>query len=89
MVNENYVRRTNELIVEFYDYLDREKFSEEEINSLKEKQKCINEYSLGRFYHRKKEYAKAKEYYRKSKNMGNTNTKNRIALIFATLHICI
>lgn len=89
MVNENYVRRTNELIVEFYDYLDREKFSEEEINSLKEKQKCINEYSLGRFYHRKKEYAKAKEYYRKSKNMGNTNIKNRIALIFATLHICI
>ena len=89
MANENYVRRTNELIVEFYDYLDRAKFSEEEIQTLKAKQKALNEYYLGRFYHKKKDFAKAKEFYKKSKSLGNSSLKNTIASILASLHICI
>lgn len=89
MANENYVKRTNELIVEFYDYLDRAKFSEEEIQALKAKQKALNEYYLGRFYHKKKDFTKAKEFYKKSKSLGNSSLKNTIASILASLHICI
>lgn len=89
MVNENYVKRTNELIVEFYDYLDKNKFTEEQIEELKEKRRGINEYSLGRFYHRKREFSKAREHYKKSNQMGNKNLKNTVASIMALMHICI
>lgn len=89
MVNENYFKRTNELIVDFYDYLDKEKFSEQQINQLKEERRALNEYLLGRFYHSRKEYKKASGYYKKSKEMGNTSWKNTMAAIAAKLHVCI
>ena len=60
-----------------------------DIEELKSKQKAVNEYLLGRFYHNKKQYKTALEYYKKSKEMGNDNMKNKIAAILAKLHICI
>lgn len=89
MANENYVKRTNELVVDFYDYLPKDKFSDTDIEELKCKQKAVNEYLLGRFYHNKKQYKTALEYYKKSKEMGNDNMKNKIAAVLAKLHICI
>ena len=89
MVSEDYVRRTNELIVDFIDYLDRDKFSEQQIGELKDKRRAINEYSLGRYYHRKKDYLNAIRYYKNSKQMGNANMKNSIALVLAMLHVRI
>lgn len=89
MVNENYFRRTNELIVEFYDYLDRNTYSEQQINDLKNGRRILNEYLLGRFYHEKKEFAKAKSYYKKSFQLGNRSIKNYAALILAYLGIAI
>ena len=84
-----YVEQTNERIVGFYDYLDPDKFSKDEIEELKAKRRAFNEYLMGRYYHRKKDYAKAKEYYKKSKEMGNNGKKRLAASVLASLHIRI
>lgn len=85
MINVDYTKATNEQIVEFYDYLDREKYSEEQIDELKRKRRALNEYCLGRFYHAKGEFKEAKQYYRKSQKMGNRNWKCAVALALAGL----
>ncbi len=85
MVNIDYTKATNEQIVEFYDYLDREKYSEQQIADLKKKQRAVNEYSLGRFYHAKGDFQEAKQYYKKSKKLGNHDWKCSAAWMLACL----
>lgn len=86
MVNEDYTRAMNERIVDFYDYLDPVKFSKEEIEELKDKKRADNEFLLGRFYHNRKDFLKARTLYKKSIRMGNTNWKCKVALMLTYLH---
>lgn len=85
MVNIDYTKSTNEQIVGFYDYLDKEKFSEKEIERLKEKRRALNEYLSGRFYHASGDFVSAKKYYKKSFMMGNYSWKCFAAMIFASI----
>lgn len=75
MINIDYMKATNERIVDFYDYLDKKKFSDKEIFEMKEKRKALNEYLIGRYYHSNGDFKKAREYYRKSRRMGNRGWK--------------
>jgi len=85
MVNADYTKMTNEAIIGFYDYLDREKFSDIQIEKIKKRRKAFNEYLLGRFYHAKKEFRTAKKYYISSIMMGNYNWKCIAAFCIACI----
>ena len=89
MVNEHYTREMNKRIVGFYDYLDPEKFSPEEIEKLKNNKKAENEYLMGRFHHNQKHFKQAREYYSKSIKMGNRDIRCRIAKLLTYFRITL
>lgn len=83
MVGIDYIKATNERIVDFYDYLDQKKFTKAEILDLKEKRKAFNEYLIGRFYHSNGNYKEARIYYKRSYDMGNRSWKCFVANMLA------
>ena len=82
----DYMQKSNEEIVNFYDYLDKNKYTAEQIAALKDERRAFNEYLLGRFYHANGEYRMAREYYAKSKKMGNHAIKCLVADLCAIIH---
>jgi|GEM_PF-1364546 glycosyltransferase involved in cell wall biosynthesis len=87
--NTDYLRKTNDNIVDFYDYLDPEKFTREEIDAMKAKRRAYNEYLVGRYYHDECDYREARRCYTKSFRMGNHAMKCVAATVLAVLHIRI
>ncbi|MBQ1608722.1 MAG: glycosyltransferase family 2 protein [Lachnospiraceae bacterium] len=87
MKSVDYMKASNERIVDFYDYLNPAKLSAEEIAALKDERRAFNEYLVGRFYHANKDYKTAREYYKKSLGMDKGNKKCHVANILAMLHV--
>ena len=83
MVNIDYIKATNERIVDFYDYLDKDKFGKEKIGQLKKDRKALNEYLFGRYYHSNGDFKRAREYYKKSRIAGNHSWKCYAASVLA------
>lgn len=78
-----YVKATNEEVIKFYDYLDKEKFSPKEIEKLKHRRRAYNEYVMGRNYYHQGDYLKATESLKKSFQMGNYSFKCIVAIILS------
>ncbi|MBE5959636.1 MAG: glycosyltransferase family 2 protein [Lachnospiraceae bacterium] len=87
MVNEDYTRAMNDRIVDFYDYLNSDKFSKDDIQRMKEERRVYNEFLLGRFYHNRKDYYKARKYYFNAIKHGQHSFKTFVAYAMSLFHI--
>lgn len=87
MDDEGYLKDTYDRMLSFYDILKGYDFTEEEIDKLKIKQQAKNEYSMARFYHRKKDFSKAKACYLNSLRLNKNNGKAKTGYALAVLKI--
>ncbi|MCI8749564.1 MAG: hypothetical protein HFH67_17180 [Lachnospiraceae bacterium] len=85
LINNDWMMGTFEESIRYFDYLDKNKFSEQKIEYLKKKKVAYNTYLMGRHYHRKREYREAKHYYIKSIRQGNITLKCIAGLMCAII----
>lgn len=81
--SEEYLKKTDEMRLSYFDRLDKNKYSKEQILKLKIKQKSLNAYNLARHYHKSIQFEKAISYYKKSLKYWKGNTKAYIGLILS------
>ena len=89
MSNKDCVLGILQFLVDKYDYLDREKYSDTVINEYKTKSIAYNHYKLGRWLMKRKDFSEAKVCLKKAHEDGYRSLKRFIAGILAFFHIAI
>lgn len=87
MDNEEYMQETYSRLLEFYDLLLNHGYSSDEIEQLKLKQRARNNYSMARFYHRKKQFNRARQYYLLALKLDKKNKKAYLGVLLTLLRI--
>lgn len=82
-----YLRETDEMRLSYFDRLDKNKYSIEEIHKLKIRQRSLNAYNLARHYHKDRQFSSANTYYRKSLKYWKRQSKAYIGLILSCCRI--
>lgn len=87
LINDKYLLETYEESLNYFEYLDCTRFSEQQIEVLKNKKRAFNSYCMARHYHRKRDYKKAIASYVDSMKQGNKDFRCFAGLILAKLKI--
>ena len=83
-----FMRKTADRLLDFYDLLKDRGYSSNEIDILKEKQQSRNDYNLARLFHMNSDYGNAIIYYKKALSK-RWNIKAILGLSLAYIHVNI
>lgn len=89
LISEKNIVEGNKEILTFYDYLDKSKYSYDEISKLRSQRVAINEYVLGRYFQKRCKFAEAIECYGNAIRLGKKDIKCNVGLLLSKIHISV
>ncbi|MDY4693742.1 MAG: glycosyltransferase family 2 protein [Blautia sp.] len=85
--SSEYTEKSGERILDFFDFLDQSKYSEDQINEMKRIRRSENKYNIARLYHKKGIFQQATKYYREALKINRGNKRAFVGVVLASIHI--